>query len=275
MKTHRFPLLVLLSLSALATDFASATPVTLNIDSSFEGLATTNQSPFATGVFRIGWFDAGINDGQISIYFNSGNLAAIEARFHQMASVLDLNSFGPGLPYTSINLVDDGDTVGLAAYQAEGAGETIYGWLLSDGSGSPYLSSEQAIVASDIFFPTAVDDLAYTDFSATFGTDSFAPGIHAVVGEIQIVMPGSGIDLNAGSPADGLGLNGGEKVLVAAAAVPEPTTYALFGLAAFGALYFRLRLPLLRGLEGSDGGEAAILRCRHQKVGTTAGLDLG
>lgn len=207
--------LLLLASGGLITP-ATAAPVKLFFDASFEGLGTSAQQPLTQGVAEIGFLDAGTTQAEIAAFFDASNFAAIRDRFNTVVTVTDLNSFGPGLPFQEFTLVADGDAAGLAAYKnpASGpAGKRIVVWLRNAVNESA--ASEQAFLFSPNNFPTANDTLGFTDFSETVSTSSDAISqSNLAAGQIAPVQQGGGIDSNDGSPADGKGLYGGTMVLL-------------------------------------------------------------
>ncbi len=232
-----------------ATTRAIADPVVLNVDASFEGLADSSQRPLTSGLIRIGWVGVGITDSQIHSFALAGNLSAIDSYFHEVASFTDLNSFGAGLPFQSLSLVDDGNLSLWQAYTnptTGAAGRQIVAWILNRPGGIAAHPDEMAWVTSDMVFPTAADTVNFTDFTTTFSTDSQSAGIKTVFGAIESVVPGSLVDINGGSPADGLGLFGGSEVLTTESigspivAVPEGNNFWMgVGLSIFAV--FRVR----------------------------------
>ena len=214
----RFLLLTLATLLGLlfTTAGSAAAPVKLFFDASFEGLGTSLEQPLTNGVVEIGFLDDGVTLAQMVALLQSGDFAGARDRFNQVVTVTDLNSAGPGLPFMEFTLVADEDGAGLAAYKdpATGpAGRQMFAWIRNTVNEAT--ASEQAFVRSPAVFPRANDTLGFTDYAETFGTDSFALSANDVgIGMIANVTQGSGIDINGGSPADGTGLNGGDKVLL-------------------------------------------------------------
>jgi hypothetical protein len=239
MKTRIFLIAAAFAAGTLAQSFGFA--VELNVDSSFEGLGTSSNTPLSTGIYYVGWLNAGVTESQIQSLAAAGDLAGIDAVFNQVFSFTDLNSFGNGLPFVNTTLVADGDASGLSAYKnaATGAaGKTMYGWVLNNAT---IASATQHAFVQGGTFAAANDTVGGTDFASTFATDSFAISQANVwVGDLVSVPNGSGIDTNGGSAVDGAGLNGGENFL-RLDAVPEPGT-AMMALLGGGVLaMFRRR----------------------------------
>lgn len=227
-----------------------AAPVTLNEDSSFEGLASSLQGTLGSGTYEVGWLNSGVTRSDIVGFFNAGNLAAIDNAFNTVTVFSYLpgsaETVEPGLSlglvFKSVQLVADGDLAGLAAYKdpANGAaGKGMFGWIRDAAAlGS---TTEMAFVDSPLVFPTANDTLGFTDFSETFATASDAITTNDVwVGTLAAVVNGSGVDTNGGKPVDGKGYYDGTSVLQTANVVPEPAT-ALFLFGGFAALGLRRR----------------------------------
>jgi len=233
------------SIAAIAVAFlvtagsARAFPVTLNVDSSYEGIASSGQTPLSSGRYRVGWFDAGTTNVQLQAWSSANDLTSIENAFNEVFSFSNLNSFGDGLPFESTTLVADLDAVGLAAYKnvsTGAAGKQVYSWIWNAGViGSV---TQHAIVTSSITF-AAANAIDGSDFETNTATASDTPGITAVVGSINPVLLGGGVDLNGGSASDSTGFNGGSNVLVLSP-VPEPSS-ALLILGGLGAMVLRRR----------------------------------
>lgn len=223
---------------------AQATPVTVNVDASFEGLAisNTNQSVLGAGVIEFGWLNPGTSEAMIDSFFAGGDLASIDSVFNTVGtipfSLVSPNSFAPGLIFDSINVVSDhlSDPTGFAAYKnatTGAAGKQGFLWIRdSAGLGS---TTEMAFVDTGFLFPTANDTVLFADFATSFDTSTNAISSSNVwIGNLAPVQIGGGVDLSQGGTADGVGAFGGTSVLetAAVAAVPEPGTaaFALIGL---------------------------------------------
>ena len=225
--------------ASLALIFTSApaawsAPVTLNVDSSFEGLATSAQGALGSGTYEVGWLNPGVTRNDITGFFNAGNLAAIDSAFNTVTVFSYLPGSAEtvepgislGLVFKNVQLVADADVAGLAAYKdpiSGAAGKGMFGWIRNAAAlGS---TTMMAFVDSPLVFPTANDTLGFTDFAETFATASDAITANDVwVGSLAPVTNGSGIDTNGGSPANGRGYYDGTFVLQAANVVPEPAT---------------------------------------------------
>jgi hypothetical protein len=237
-KTKMKTIVKILSTSAAAlliTATASfAAPVQVNVDSSFEGLATPMQNPLAAGVIQVGWLTPGTTESTITSLFDVGNLAGIDSLFNTVGTITfslgSPNTFGTGLVFDTLNLTDNvTDPTGFTAYKdatTGAAGKGIFLWYRDTASlGSTTL---MGFVDTATPFPTANDTNGFSDFGANVATDSFTiTNANAWVGSLNAVINGSGIDLNGGSPQDGTGLNGGTTVYQLATVVPEPTTASL------------------------------------------------
>jgi len=221
----RFLQLACLLTLAIAAHSASAQfPVIVNADSSYEGIARADQTPLPTGLYRVGWFD-GLTPAQITGLAAGGNQAALEAAFREIFSFTDLSGFGAGLPFESRVIVAAGDAAGLAAYRnatsnatnplQSAAGETVYVWILDGTAGPGGSATAQAIVTSSVIYASAIA-IDGSDYETNFSTGSDTPGVTTLAGSIANVSPGSGVDTNGGSASDGVGLNGGTKVLLLA-----------------------------------------------------------
>lgn len=221
----------------LTATVAQAQPVTVNWDSSFEGLALPGQTPLGAGVIEIGWLNAGTTEAMIDALFASNDYAGVDSLLNTVGTITfsigSPNTFGNGLVFEGLTLVSDhiGDAAGFAAYKnvtTGAAGKQIFGWIRDSASfGS---TTANAFIATGQLFGTANDTNTFGDFEANAATDSFSiTGSNVWVGSLNPVILGGGVDLNGGSLADSTGLNGGSNVLVLAAAVPEPST-AVLGL---------------------------------------------
>jgi len=237
-----------LTLTAAPSGWSAA--VTLNVDSSFEGLATSAQGALGGGTYEVGWLNSGITRSDIVGFFNAGNLTAIDSAFNTVSvfsyTPNSVETVEPGLSlglvFKNVQLVADGDAAGLSAYKdpANGAaGKGMFGWIRDAAALNS--TTMMAFVDSPLVFPTANDTLGFTDFAETFATASDAITPNDVwVGSLAAVVNGSGVDTNGSKPADGKGYYDGLSVLQTANVVPEPAT-ALLLLGAMASLGLRRR----------------------------------
>jgi hypothetical protein len=205
--------------------------------------------PLGSGFYEVGWLNPGVTQTQIVTAFNSGDLAAIDAAFNTVFSF----SFTPtsietarpgesiGFIFSTTNLVADGDAAGLAAYKnptTGAAGKRVFGWIRDAQVGASLMT----FFDMGLNFNTANDNIGFTDFNTDVTTTvglTFGPA-SVWVGSVATVIPGSGVDINGGSPADGLGYAGSNTVLTLSPVIPEPSA-ALSLLTAVGALALRRR----------------------------------
>jgi len=239
---------VALTLTAAPASWSAA--VVLNIDSSFEGLATSAQGALGNGTYEVGWLNPGVTRSDIVGFFNAGNLAAIDNAFNTVSMFSytpnSLETVEPGLSlglvFKNVQLVADGDAAGLAAYKDANngaAGKGMFGWIRDAAELNS--TTMMAFVDSPLLFPTANDTLGFTDFAETFATASDAITADDVwVGGLAAVVNGSGVDTNGSKPADGKGYYDGTSVLQSANVIPEPAS-ALLLLGGCAALALRRR----------------------------------
>jgi hypothetical protein len=214
-------------------------PVVLNVDLATDGVQGSLGGLVPNGRVEIGWLSPGTTQAQVQNWFATQDFAALDLAFNQVAGFnfpdgsLDFDS-GGGQYFESIEVVANGDSAGLAAFNnpTTGAkGKEMFSWVRN--TVNPLATTEMAFVKFG-FFPTTNDPLG-SDWADTF--------IHSApanpwVGSIVPVTVGSAID-NSGAGntfGDGLGATGSGFVLQLAA-VPEPSTGLLLigGLAAFAA----------------------------------------
>jgi hypothetical protein len=239
-------ILAISALALVAIPALQAAPVILNVDSSFEGLASEFENPLGFGTYQVGWLNPGVTQPQIVGFFTAGNLAAIDAAFNTV-SVFNFTPTSPetvepnlslGLVFKSIELVADGDATGLAAYKnptTGAAGKQAFLYIRTPGD------TEIAFIDSGFIFNNANDVIGNTDFNTDLATasDIITPA-NVWVGSLAPVTFGSGVDINGGSPADGRGFYEGTSVIKTATVVPEPST-ALALLGGMGLVALRRR----------------------------------
>jgi len=242
--TSKFIFVSALALASAPAAFSAS--VILNVDSSYEGLATAAHTPLGSGIYEVGWLNAGVGQAQIVSFFNAGNLAAIDTAFNTV-SIFNFTPTSPetaepnvslGLVFSSITLVADGNAAGLAAYKDPGtgaAGKAAYIWIRNPGS------TQMAFVDAGQLFGLANDTIGGTDFNTDVATASDVINAANVwVGSIADVVAGGAIDLNGNGTNNNQGYYGGANVLQLSPVVPEPST-ALAIIGGLGLLGLRRR----------------------------------
>jgi hypothetical protein len=197
-------------------------PVVLNVDLATDGVQKSDRNLLAASRVEIGWLNAGVTEAQVQAWVAAQDFAALDAAFNQVAGFnvpdasLDFDS-GGGQYFESIEVVANGDTAGLAAFNnpSTGAkGKEMFSWVRN--AVNPLATTEMAFVKFGIF-PTTNDPNG-SDWADTFIHS--APAI-PWVGSIVPVTAGSPVDnLGAGNTAgDGVGATGSGFVLQLASVV--------------------------------------------------------
>lgn len=210
---------------------AAAALVQLSADASLSGLASDAQAPHAAGSIRFGVFNS-LSDAALDAFDAGGSVtttdvSTILADFFSIgSSITDFTPFGAdaaGLLTGVVDLADSNDApvppggITFADYQANFAGQKIYAVVEAGGQFGVY--------TSDTLFPTALEDILFSDFAATFGFTSFQPGFLPLIGDIEAVIVGSGVDNQAAggfnTPNDGIGGFGSGEVVTTVGIVDE------------------------------------------------------
>lgn len=245
--------LIAMALGAcLSLGTASATLVQLSGDASFDGLASQARVPHAAGSVQFGIFnsltDAAIDAIDAGGFVTPAGLTTVLTDFLPIG--LPITNFIPfgadaaGLFTGTVNLADDQNAPVPAGgeifsnYKATFAGNPIYAVVQAGG--------ELGVYTSLGTFPDANDNVLFTDYAATFGFTGFQPGFNPLIGGLDPVLVGSGVD---NQPAggfnilnDGIGGFGSQTVVTTSPIViPEPSRAMLLLLGAFGLIARRRR----------------------------------